>query len=67
VDVSLSKNTSLQPVLEQAVEKGTPILDFEGDRVLSGEIPATGGPAVEGGGGGAGGGGGNGGAESETG
>jgi hypothetical protein len=67
VDVSLSKNSSLQPVLEKAVEKGTPILDFEGDRVLSGEIPATGGPAVEGGGGGTGGGGGNGGAEGETG
>jgi hypothetical protein len=51
VDISLSRNSALRPVLEQAVQKGTPILDFEGDRVLSGEIPATGGPAVEGNGG----------------
>jgi hypothetical protein len=51
VDVSLSENAALQPVLEKAVRKGTPILDFEGERVLSGEIPATGGPAVQEGGG----------------
>jgi hypothetical protein len=55
VDISLSKNSALRPVLEQAVQKGTPILDFEGDRVLSGEIPATGGPAIEGNGGAGGG------------
>jgi hypothetical protein len=53
VDVSLSENSALQPVLEKAVRKGTPILDFEGERVLSGEIPATGGPALEEGGSGA--------------
>jgi hypothetical protein len=47
VDVSLSENSALQPVLEKAVRKGTPILDFEGERVLSGEIPTTGGPAVQ--------------------
>jgi hypothetical protein len=61
VDVSLSKNSALQPVLEKAVQKGTPILDFEGDRVLSGEVPATGGPALEGEGAAPGGGGGGGG------
>jgi hypothetical protein len=51
VDVSLSENAALQPVLEKAVRKGTPILDFEGERVLSGEIPATAGADVQGGGG----------------
>jgi hypothetical protein len=59
VDISLSQNRSLLGDLQQAVKQQKPILGYQGDSVLRGEIPAQAAPQ---GGGGASGGGGQGGA-----
>jgi hypothetical protein len=55
VDISLSKNRSLLGDLRQAVKQQRPILGYQGDSVLRGEIPAQ--AAAQGGGGASGGGG----------
>jgi hypothetical protein len=51
VDISLSQNRSLLGDLQQAVKQQKPILGYQGDSVLRGEIPAQAAPQ---GGGGAG-------------
>ena len=60
VDVSLSENRSLLRDLRQAVQKQRPLLGYQGDSVLRGEIPAAAQPQGGGGGGGGGRGGGGG-------
>ena len=55
VDISLSQNRSLLGDLQQAVKQQKPILGYQGDSVLRGEIPAQ--AAPQGGGGAPGGGG----------
>lgn len=52
VDVSLSENQSLLRDLRQAVQKQRPLLGYQGDSVLRGEIPAAAQPGGGGGGGG---------------
>lgn len=41
VDISLSENRALLSDLERAVERERPILGYQGDSVLRGEIPAS--------------------------